>query len=95
MDVSLSQEYQELGVVLNRQKKYAAAIAAFQKSLKEDPDNMMADFFMAMSKDQYYKDIDARIKVFKELKDKYAESPMAAFADRRLAELKEEKFQEK
>jgi tetratricopeptide (TPR) repeat protein len=94
-DVSLSEEYQELGVVFNRQKKYAEAIAAFQKALKEDPKNMMADFFMAMSKDQYYKDIDARIKVFEDLKKKYGDSPLAAFAERRLIELKEEKFQGK
>ena len=35
-DVSLSDEYQRLGTVLNRQKKYDEAIKAFQQSLKED-----------------------------------------------------------
>lgn len=91
-DIKLSDEYQKLGVLLNRQKKYAQAIEAFKKSLKEDPTNMSSDFFMAMSKDQYYEDIDARIKVFKDLESKYSDSPFATFASRRLEELREEKF---
>ena len=44
-DQSLSDEYQNLGTVLNRQKKYEKAIKAFQKSLKEDPNNLMSEFF--------------------------------------------------
>ncbi|WP_115461069.1 tetratricopeptide repeat protein [Winogradskyella aurantiaca] len=91
-DEKLSDEYQKLGVLLNRQKKYPQAIEAFKKSLKEDPTNMSSDFFMAMSKDQYYEDIDARIKVFKDLESKYSDSPFATFASRRLEELREEKF---
>lgn len=91
-DEKLSDEYQKLGVLLNRQKKYAQAIEAFKKSLKEDPTNMSSDFFMAMSKDQYYEDIDARIKVFSDLEEKYSDSPFATFASRRLEELREEKF---
>ncbi len=93
-DVPLSQEYQKLGVIYNRQKKYAQAIEAFQKALKEDPENMSADFFMAMSKDQYYEDIDARIKVFEDLGKKYKDSPFAQIASNRIKELKEEKFKE-
>ncbi|MEM1003418.1 MAG: tetratricopeptide repeat protein [Bacteroidota bacterium] len=91
-DISLSYEYQRLGIIFNRQKKYDKAIDAFQKALKEDPDNMTADFFMAMSKDKYYKDIDARIQVFEDLKKKYDDSPLSQIAERRLAELKQEKF---
>ena len=49
-------------------------------------------FFMAMSKDQYYKNIDARIKVFQDFGDRYSDSPFASFASKRVAELKEEKF---
>lgn len=94
-DLSLSDEYQTLGIVLNRQKKFAQAIEAFQKSLDEDSTNVSSAFFMAMSKDQYYKDIDARIKVFEDFGKNYSDSPFASFASRRVAELKEEKFSAK
>jgi tetratricopeptide (TPR) repeat protein len=88
-DVSLSDEYQRLGVVLNRQKKFAQAIEAFQKSLEEDPSNISSAFFMVMTKDQYYEDIDARIKAFQDFEKKHGDSPFATFAKRRVAELKD------
>lgn len=93
-DVKVSDEYQKLGVILNRQKKYQAAIEAFKKSLKEDPTNISSDFYMAMAKDQYYKDIDARIQVFEDLRAKYKDTPYSKIAGMRIKELKEEKFNE-
>ncbi len=93
-DVSLTNEYQKLGMVLNRQKKYEKAIKAFQKSLKEDPSNFITEFFMLRTKDEFYADLDAKIKMYEMFVEKHKKSPFETFAQRRLKELKQEKFLE-
>ncbi|MBL85823.1 MAG: hypothetical protein CMO82_04105 [Winogradskyella sp.] len=94
-DVSLSNEYQKLGIVLNRQKKYKEAIEAFQKAKKEDPDDIMNSFFILKSKDEYYADVDAKIKLYEDFIKKEKNAPLKPYAERRLKELKEEKFLER
>ncbi|MCT4630133.1 tetratricopeptide repeat protein [Winogradskyella sp.] len=94
-DVSLSNEYQKLGVVLNRQQKHQEAIKAFQKAQKEDPSDIMNEFFIIRTKDEYYADVDAKIKLYEDYIKKDTKSPFKVFAERRLKELKEEKFLEK
>ncbi|WP_296311050.1 tetratricopeptide repeat protein [Winogradskyella sp. UBA3174] len=91
-DVSLSEEYQTLGTILNRQKKYEAAIKAFQKSLKEDASNIMAEFFLLRTKDEFYADIDTKITMYEKYLAKHKKSMFLTYAERRLKELKEEKF---
>ena len=93
-DVSLTKEYQYLGTVYNRQKKYEKAIKAFQRSLKEDPNNIMAEFFLIRTKDEFYADIDTKIKLYEDFLKKKEKSPFRLYAERRLKELKEEKFTE-
>jgi len=93
-DVSLSNEFQKLGRVLNRQKKYDQAIRAFQKSLKEDPSNIMSEFFIVRTKDEFYADIDTKIKLYENFMEKHKKNPYTRFAEARLKELKEEKFLE-
>ncbi|WP_045471247.1 tetratricopeptide repeat protein [Winogradskyella sp. PG-2] len=93
-DQSLSDEYQRLGVILNRQKKYEKAIKAFQKSFKEDPTNIMSEFFILRTKDEYYADIDTKIKMYEDFIKRKEKSPFASFAQSRLEELKQEKFLE-
>jgi tetratricopeptide (TPR) repeat protein len=90
--VPLDYEYQKLGVVLNRLDKHQDAIAAFQKSLKENPENISSAFFIVSTKDKYYSDIDAKIKLYEDFKKKYPESPYVRFAELRIKELKEEEF---
>ena len=92
MDVPLDQEYQKLGTVYNWQNKHKEAIAALQKSLDENPKNVRTAFFIITTKDAYYKDIDTKIKLYKDFKEKYGDSFYAKYASRRLTELKEEKF---
>ncbi|MFP4844905.1 tetratricopeptide repeat protein [Winogradskyella sp. PE311] len=94
-DQSWSEEYQQLGTVLNRQKKYEEAIKAFQKSLKEDPLNFMSEFYIIRTKDEFYADLDTKIKMYEDYLKKKGKSPFKIFAERRLKELKEEKFLEK
>ncbi|MFK7833618.1 MAG: tetratricopeptide repeat protein [Winogradskyella sp.] len=93
-DQSLSDEYQKLGTILNRQKKYDKAIKAFQKSLKEDPSNIMSEFFILRTKDEFYADLDSKIKLYERFMTKHPKSPFIKFAERRLKDLKEEKFLE-
>ncbi|MUU78695.1 tetratricopeptide repeat protein [Winogradskyella endarachnes] len=94
-DQSLTEEYQTLGTILNRQKKYAEAIKAFKKSLKEDPSNMMSEFFLLRTKDEYYGDLDSKIALYEQFIEKHKKSYFKAFAEKRLKELKDEKFLEK
>ncbi len=94
-DVSLTNEYQRLGTILNRQKKYEEAIKAFQKSLKEDPSNIMTEFFLIRTKDEFYADVDAKISMYEAYLKKHAKTPFVTFAEKRLEELKQEKFLEK
>jgi len=94
-DVPLDYEYQKLGVVYNRQDKHKEAIEAFQKSLKENPENISSEFYIISTKDKYYEDIDTKIKLYKDFKGKYPNTFYAKFASHRLEELKEEKFLKK
>jgi tetratricopeptide (TPR) repeat protein len=91
-DVSLSNEYQKLGYVLNRQKRYKEAIEAYQKAYKEDPSDIMTEFFILRTKDEYYEDVDAKIKLYEKFLNKHEKTPFKMFADRRLNELKKQKF---
>lgn len=91
-EVPLDHEYQKLGVVLNWQNKHKEAITAFEKSLKENPDNIQTAFFIITTKDKYFADIDTKIKLYEEFREKYSESFYSKFASRRISELKQEKF---
>nr|WP_321232332.1 tetratricopeptide repeat protein [uncultured Psychroserpens sp.] len=91
-DVPLDYEYQRLGVVLNRQDKHKEAIEMFQKSLKENPKNVSSEFYIITTKDKYYEDLDTKIKLYEDFKEKYSDTFYAKFAERRISELKEEKF---
>ncbi|WP_431133737.1 tetratricopeptide repeat protein [Psychroserpens mesophilus] len=91
-DVPLDYEYQKLGMLLNRQKRYKEAIEAFEVSLKENPENTSSAFFIVTTKDHYYADIDSKIIAYQDFIDGHSTSPFLNFAKRRLSELKEEKF---
>ena len=93
-DQSLSNEYQRLGTILNRQKKYDKAIKAFQKALKEDPTNISAEFYMLRTKEEYYADLDTKIKMYQDFSNKHKGTPYAIIAEGRLKKLKKEKFLE-
>lgn len=91
LDAPLDAEYIKLATVLNLQKKEKEAIDAFKKAIEENPNNHQAQFFLVLTLDKYYKDIDARIKLYENYKEKFPESPFKGFAERKLTELKEEK----
>jgi tetratricopeptide (TPR) repeat protein len=91
LEVPLDAEYVKLATVYNLQGKEKEAIDAFKLAIDENPDNQSAQFFLVLSLDKCYKDIDARIKLFENYKEKFPKSPFITFADRKLTELKEEK----
>lgn len=91
LEVPLDAEYVKLATVYNLQGKEKEAIDAFKLAIDENPDNQSAQFFLVLSLDKFYKDIDARIKLFENYKEKFPKSPFITFADRKLTELKEEK----
>ncbi len=91
-DVPLDYEYQLLGTTFNRQGKYKEALQAFQKSLNENPENIGSEFYSISTKDKYYADIDVKIKMYEDFRDKYPDTFYYEFASRRITALKEEKF---
>ena len=94
-DLPLDNEYSDLGVSLNYQKKHKEAIEAFNKSLRENPSNFLVQFWLVTTKEAYYKDIDAKIKLYEDFILKYPAHKMLRMAEHRLSELKKEKFLKK
>ena len=94
-DVSLSDDYQKLGFVLNRQKKYRDAIEAYKKALKEDPTDIVTEFYIIKTKDEYYEDAEAKIKLYENFLKKNEKSPFTMYAEKRLEELRKEEFLQK
>ncbi len=92
MDMPLDDEYTFLAKLLNHQKKYKASIVALQTAIAENPENERTQYMLALTKDQYYADFDSKIKAYEVFKEKFPNSPFAFFVDKRLKELKEEKF---
>ncbi|MCB0461388.1 MAG: tetratricopeptide repeat protein [Flavobacteriaceae bacterium] len=90
-DIPLDHEYIKLATAYNLIDKQKEAIDAFKRAIDENPNNHQAQFFLVLTLDSYYKDIDARIKLFENYKDKFPESIFISFAERKLKELKEEK----
>ncbi|WP_027125880.1 tetratricopeptide repeat protein [Gelidibacter mesophilus] len=92
MDQPLNAEYVKLATVLNLQKKYKEAIVALNRAIKENPQDEVAQFFLVRTKDEYYVDRDSKIKVYEVFMEKFPKSVYVPFANKRLQELKEEKF---
>ena len=91
-DYPLDDEYVNLGMVLNRQKKYKEALEVFSKAVKENPSSERAQFFLVFTKDQYYKDIETRIVLYEAFKKRFPESDFLSMVNYRIGDLKKEKF---
>ena len=92
LDVPFDAEYIKLASVYNRQKKYKEAIETYKRAIAENPTNEQAQFFLVYTKDNYYKDIDTRIKLYEDFKVKFPKSIFKNMANHRITELKKEKF---
>ncbi|MEP1490223.1 MAG: tetratricopeptide repeat protein [Algibacter sp.] len=91
-DVALDAEYIQLGKVLNRQNKHKEALDVFKKAVHENPKSDQAYFFLVLTKDQYYKDMDTKIKGYEVFVKKFPKSRLIEFAERRISALKKEDF---
>ena len=92
MDIPLDAEYSKLAVIYNSQNKYKEAIDAIQIAINENSKNQFTQFLLVLTKDKYYADIDSKIKVYEDFKEKFPNNIYVSFVDKRLKELKEEKF---
>jgi len=91
LDAPLDAEYVKLATVFNLQGKEKEAIETFKIAVDENAENQSAQFFLVLTLDKYYKDINARIKLFEDFKKKFPKSYFRSIADKKLVELKEEK----
>ncbi|GGH35817.1 hypothetical protein IA57_07075 [Mangrovimonas yunxiaonensis] len=91
-DVPLGNEYLQLGLLYNRQKKYNKGIAAFETAIQEAPENERAIFFLLNTKAEVLTHIDDKIKLHESFLKKYPKSSSEAIVKYRLSKLKEEKF---
>jgi tetratricopeptide (TPR) repeat protein len=94
-DQSLDKEYVKLASVYNRQQKYKEGIEAYKRAISENPEDERIQFLLIFTKDQYYEDVDTRIKLYENFKNKFPKSKYKDFIDYRIAELKEDKFLKK
>lgn len=91
MDKPLNEEYIKLATTYNLQNKQEEAIATFKRAIAESPDNVEANFFLVLTLDKYYKDMEARIKLYENFNKRFPEHPMGQYALQRIIEIKEEK----
>lgn len=92
LDQPLDAEYMKLATVLNRQEKYIESISALNKAINENPSNELAYLHLAITKESYYADYDAKIKAYEDIKNKFPKSMILKFVDAQISKLKEEKF---
>lgn len=92
LDQPLDAEYMKLATVLNRQEKYKESISALNKAINENPSNELAYLHLAITKESYYADYDAKIKAYEDIKNKFPKSMILKFVDAQISKLKEEKF---
>ncbi|WP_347923995.1 tetratricopeptide repeat protein [Pontimicrobium sp. SW4] len=92
LDKPLDAEYIKLAGVYSRQKKYKESIDAYKKAIDENPKNERAHFLSIYVKDQYYEDIDARIKLFENFNNRFPQSKFKTLVNYKIDELKKEKF---
>lgn len=91
-DEPLDREYNKLASTYNYLKKPEQAVVYYKKSLKENPDNESTIFYLLLTKDSYYKDIDARMKLHENYIKNYPNSHFVKWAKEKLNRLKAEKF---
>lgn len=92
MNVSLDQKLVRLGYAQHQQENYIEAVKSFKKALKENTNNEEALFYLAYSKDKYYKDLNAKIIEYEKFRKKFPNSKFKSTVDFRLKRLKKERF---
>lgn len=94
----LDRMYQAMGINYSLRQKYGEAIEAFKRALEENPENIRAQYELAVAADNYYKELQTRLNYYKIFVQKFEEHPGATpflpFVRSRIGQLKKEKFME-
>lgn len=91
-DLPLDDEYVQLASVYNYLKQSQKAIGTFKRALKENPSNEYAIFLLVHTKANFYKDLDAKIKLYDTYIEKYPKTKFIPMAKQYLSILKKEQF---
>ncbi|MGB1307456.1 MAG: tetratricopeptide repeat protein [Oceanihabitans sp.] len=91
----LDDMFTELAIVYNKQKEYPKAIATLKQAIKENPKNLQAHFYLLMTKDKYYKDLDMKLNAFQKFNKKFPNTIHTPTVKNRISELNLEKFRAK
>lgn len=91
MDRPLNEEYVKLATIYNLQNRNEEAIAMFKRAIAENPQNVDSHFFLVLTLDKYYEDVDARIKLYEDFNKKFPDHALAQYALERISKIKEEK----
>ncbi len=91
-DLPLDHEYVQLASVYNHLKQPQKAIWAFKRALKENPSNEYAVFLLVHTKADFYKDLDAKIKLYENYIEKHPKTKFTPMAKQCLSELKKKQF---
>jgi tetratricopeptide (TPR) repeat protein len=91
----LSSLYQSLGITYKQQRNYKKAMGYFELAILENPDLVRSGFELANAADNYYADLDLRIKYYSIFIEKYKNKSNVQkwlnLAKYRISDLKKEK----
>ncbi|TXK75359.1 lipopolysaccharide assembly protein LapB [Mesonia sp. HuA40] len=91
----LSSLYQSLGITYKQQRNYKEALRYFELATLENPDLVRSGFELANAADNYYADLELRIKYYNIFIEKYKNKPDVQkwlnLAKYRISDLKKEK----
>lgn len=92
----LDKMYQAMGMNYKLREMYGKAIDYFKLTLEKNPENIRAQYELAVAADNYYKELQTRLNYYKIFVQKFGENPNAApfllLVEARISYLKKEKF---
>ncbi len=91
---NFSGEYEDIGEIYLKQKKYNQALAHFKKSVDADPDNHFLSFKICLLVDLHYKDLNTKLNYYQNYLEKFGtkQAFQAEYAQKRINAIKEEMF---
>ena len=92
-DVILDEEFTSLGLTYKFANKPQEAFTYFNKALEENPDNERAMFERAIAADSFYRDLEARLKLYQAYLNKYESTgtrQLVKLAQIRIKDIREE-----
>ena len=90
-DIPLDEEYITLSYIYDREKKYKEEMEVLEKALKENPNNEIAKYRLAVAADNYFKDKETVLRYYNAYLDIYRETgKMREIVKQRVSDLKKE-----